>query len=143
MMDVLLGWIPVQYYIMHALVPPDTTPTVSTTAMVPQASSVTAAATVPQALLANAAATVLEASLAYNTVPVPLALMVSTTATVPQAPSVTATATVPQALLVNAGATSMWLLTMPKAPPMDVDAPHASACDTTEAEDQITAEIYE
>ena len=26
---------------------------------------------------------------------------------------------------------------------MDVDAPHASACDVTEAEERITAEIYE
>ena len=101
------------------------------------------AATVPQASPVNAAATVLEASSAYDTAPVPMASSVNTTATVPQASSVTAAATVPQASSANAGAMVPLASLATASTSMDVNAPHASACDVTEAEEQITAEIYE
>ena len=101
------------------------------TATVPQALSVNAAVMVPQASPVNAAATVLEASSAYDTAPVPMASSVNATATVPQASSVTAAATVP---LASSATTST---------SMDVNAPHASACDMTEEEERIMAEIYE
>ena len=77
-----------------------------------------------------AAATVLKASSADDTAPVPMASSVNATATVPQASSANAGVTVPLASLATASTS------------MDVDAPHASACDVTEAEERITAEIY-
>ena len=91
----------------------------------------------------NAATMVLEASSAYNTAPVPMALLVSATTTVPQALSVTAAAMVPQALSANAGATVPLASSATALTSMDVDALHTPVNNTMEAEEQATAEIYE
>ena len=126
---------------VHNTVPVPSASTVYTTAMVPQALSVNATTMVPQASSVNAAAMVLEASSAYDTAPVPMASLVSATATVPQASLVTAATTVPQALSANAGATVPLALSATASTSMDVDALHAPVNDTTEAEEQATAEI--
>ena len=128
--------------LVHDTVPVPLASTVYATATVPQASSVNATAMVPQASLVNTATTVLEASSAYDTAPVPMALLVSTTAIVPQASSVTAAAMVPQASSANAGATVPLASSATALTSMDVNALHAPVNDTTEAEEQATAEIY-
>ena len=114
----------------HDTVPVPLASTVYATATVPQALSVNATAMVPQAPSVSAATTVLEASSAYNTAPVPLASSVSATAMVPQASSVNAGATVPPASSATTSTS------------MDVDAPHTSVDDMTEAEEWAMAEIY-
>ena len=119
------------------------TSSVHDTTPVPLASTVYATATVPQASPVNAAATVLKASSADDTTPVPMASSVNATATVPQASSVTAAATVPQASSANAGAVVPLASLATASTSMDVDAPHVSTCDVTEAEERITAKIYE